>query len=249
MSRRRRATTTLFAGIASEYSWVGAVMSLGQDGRWRRTLVSRVSAPPGSLTLDVASGTGLVSRELAARKRLRVVSLDPSEPMLRAGLPANELAGLSAQIRPVLGRAEELPFADETFDAVTFTYLLRYVDDQAATLRELARVLRPGGTLGCLEFHVPEHPLLRAGWWLYTRAGLPLIGALVSPAWRRTGSFLGPNIQAFYRHAPMPEQVWWWQQAGITHIRSRVMSLGAGVVIWGVKGRRVRAGTERSHGR
>jgi demethylmenaquinone methyltransferase/2-methoxy-6-polyprenyl-1,4-benzoquinol methylase len=236
MSDRRRATGELFAGIASEYSWVGAVMSLGQDGRWRRTLVSKINAPPGSFVLDVASGTGLVSRQLAARKRLRVVSLDPSEPMLRAGLPANELAGLADQISPVLGRVEELPFADERFDAVTFTYLLRYVDDPEATLLELARVLRPGGTLGCLEFHVPEHPALRTGWWIYTRAALPLIGALVSPAWRRTGSFLGPNIEAYSRHAPLPEQVRWWQHAGITHVRSRVMSLGAGVVIWGVKG-------------
>jgi demethylmenaquinone methyltransferase/2-methoxy-6-polyprenyl-1,4-benzoquinol methylase len=236
MSDRRLATGALFAGIASEYSWAGAVMSLGQDGRWRRALVSKVIAPPGSSTLDVASGTGLVSRELAARKRLRVVSLDPSEPMLRAGLPANELAGLSDQIHPVLGRAEELPFADETFDAVTFTYLLRYVDDPEATLRELARVLRPGGTLGCVEFHVPEHPALLAGWWIYTRAALPSIGALVSPAWRRTGAFLGRSIQGFYRHAALPEQIRWWQEAGVTHVRSRVMSLGAGVVIWGVKG-------------
>ena len=236
MSDRRQLARGLFAGIASEYSWAGAVMSLGQDGRWRRTMVSRVDVAPGSLVLDVASGTGLVARELAARKRFRVVSLDPSEPMLRAGLPANELAGLSAQIHPVLGRAEELPFADAAFDAVTFTYLMRYVDEREATLREVARVLRPGGTLASLEFHLPERPLLHAGWWLYTRAALPLLGAFVSSAWRRTGSFLGPSIQAFYDEAPLPEQIRWWQQAGITHVRSRVMSLGAGVVVWGVKG-------------
>ena len=125
-------------------------MSFGQDARWRRFMVSKVNAVPGSLVLDVAAGTGLVSRELAARKRLRVVSLDASEPMLRAGLPANELAGLDAQITPVLGRAERLPFADETFDALTFTYLFRYVDDPAATMRELARVVRPGGTIATL---------------------------------------------------------------------------------------------------
>jgi demethylmenaquinone methyltransferase/2-methoxy-6-polyprenyl-1,4-benzoquinol methylase len=236
MSDRPRLARTLFAGIASEYSWMGGVLSLGQDGRWRRTMVSRVSVAPGSVVLDVASGTGLVARELAARKRLRVVSLDPSEPMLRAGVPANELAGLSGQIRPVLGRAEALPFADATFDAITFTYLMRYVEDREATMQELVRVLRPGGILASLEFHVPERPLVRFGWWLYTRAVLPVLGALVSPAWSRTGSFLGPSIQAFYDEAPLPEQIRWWQQAGITHVRSRVMSMGAGVVIWGVKG-------------
>ena len=236
MSDRRQLARALFAGIAPEYSWVGAVMSLGQDGRWRRTMVSRVNAAPGSVVLDVASGTGLVARELAARKRLRVVSLDPSEAMLRAGLPANDLAGLAAQIHPVLARAEELPFSDATFDAVTFTYLLRYIDDREATLREVVRVLRPSGTLACLEFHVPERAIVRAGWWLYTRAALPALGALISPAWRRTGSFLGPNIEAFYDEAPLPQQIRWWQRAGIGHVRSRVMSLGTGVVIWGVKG-------------
>jgi demethylmenaquinone methyltransferase/2-methoxy-6-polyprenyl-1,4-benzoquinol methylase len=226
----------IFTGIAPQYSWMGAVMSFGQDGRWRRFMVSKVNAVPGSLVLDVAAGTGLVSRELAARKRLRVVSFDATEPMLRAGLPANELAGLGAQITPVLGRAERLPFPDETFDALTFTYLFRYVDDPAAAMRELARVVRPGGTIATLEFHVPEQPLLRAGWYAYTRGALPVIGSLAGRAWRETGRFLGPSISRFDERAPLPEQVRWWQEAGVRHVRSRVMSLGAGVVVWGVKG-------------
>ena len=109
--------------------------------------LARLNAPPGSLVLDVAAGTGLVSRELAGRKLVHVVSLDVSGPMLRAGVPANREAGLDDRIRPVVGRAEALPFPDDTFDAVTFTYLLRYVDDPEAVMRELARVLRPGGGL------------------------------------------------------------------------------------------------------
>jgi demethylmenaquinone methyltransferase / 2-methoxy-6-polyprenyl-1,4-benzoquinol methylase len=226
----------IFTGIAPQYSWMGAVMSFGQDGRWRRFMVSKVNAVPGSLVLDVAAGTGLVSRELAARKRLRVVSFDATEPMLRSGLPANDLAGLGAQITPVLGRAERLPFPDETFDALTFTYLFRYVDDPAAAMRELARVVRPGGTIATLEFHVPEQPLLRAGWYAYTRGALPVIGSLAGRAWRETGRFLGPSISRFDERAPLPEQVRWWQEAGVRHVRSRVMSLGAGVVVWGVKG-------------
>ena len=158
MSDRARHARTLFAGIAPEYEWMGAVLSFGQDARWRRTMVSKVNALPGSLVLDVASGTGLVARELAARKRLRVVQLDPSEDMLRAGIPVTAEAGLASQVRQTLGRAERLPFPDETFDAVTFTYLLRYVDDPEATMRELTRVLRPGGTLACLEFSSSRRP-------------------------------------------------------------------------------------------
>ena len=232
----RALAPAIFTGIAPQYSWMGAIWSFGQDARWRRTMVSRVNAPPGSLVLDVAAGTGLVSRELAGRKLVRVVSLDVSGPMLRAGVPANREAGLDDRIRPLVARAEALPFPDDTFDAVTFTYLLRYVDDPESVLRELARVLRPGGGLASLEFHVPDQPVLRAGWRLYTRTVMPAIGAMVSPAWFRTGRFLGPSIERFYRRAPLPEQVRWWQGAGIRHVRSRVMSLGAGVVIWGVKG-------------
>lgn len=202
-------------------------------------MVSKLGAVPGSLVLDVAAGTGLVSRDLAARLSVNVISLDPSGPMLRAGIPANEAAGLADRIHPVLGRAEVLPFADGTFDALTFTYLVRYVDDPAATLRELARVVRPAGSIASLEFHVPQQPMLRAGWYAYTRGVLPVLGSFVSPQWRRTGNFLGPSISRLEDRAPLPEQVRWWQEAGIRHVRSRELTLGAAVVIWGVKeGRR-----------
>jgi demethylmenaquinone methyltransferase/2-methoxy-6-polyprenyl-1,4-benzoquinol methylase len=227
----------IFLGIAPQYSWVGAVMSLGQDGRWRREMVSRVDVAPGARILDVAAGTGLVSRALARRHPgARITGLDPSEAMLSTGAAQNAVAGLETHIHPVLGRAERLPFPDATFDAVTFTYLLRYVDDPPATVRELARVLRPGGTLASLEFHVPDHPVLKLGWRCYTRFALPALGAAVSPAWRETGAFLGPSIDRFVERAPLPEQVRWWHEAGLRRVRSRVMSLGAGVVWSGTKG-------------
>jgi demethylmenaquinone methyltransferase/2-methoxy-6-polyprenyl-1,4-benzoquinol methylase len=174
----------LFAGIAPQYERTGALLSFGQDERWRRFLVSKTNAVPGSWTLDVAAGTQLVSRELAARKNVRVVALDQSEPMLGAGREPNRLAGLDDRVHPVLGRAERLPFDDGEFDAVTFTYLLRYVEDPAATVAELARVVRPGGSIGMLEFHVPDASLARAGWWVHTRLVMPVLGTAVSPAWR-----------------------------------------------------------------
>jgi demethylmenaquinone methyltransferase/2-methoxy-6-polyprenyl-1,4-benzoquinol methylase len=206
-------------------------------------MVASLGAVSGSLVLDVAAGTGLVSRELAAGLRVEVVSLDPSEPMLRAGLPANERAGLADRIRVVTGRAESLPFPDAAFDALTFTYLVRYLDDPAATLRELARVVRPGGAIASLEFHVPQQPLLRAGWYAYTRGALPVLGSMISPEWRRTGAFLGPSISRLEARAPLPEQVRWWQQAGIRHVRSRELTFGAAVLIRGVKeGRRAETG-------
>lgn len=235
MRDRARFARSLFAGIAPQYERMASVLSFGQDARVRGFMVSSVGAIPGSLVLDVASGTGLVSRELAAKKNVRVVSLDQSPQMLRAGVAVNREAGLAGRIFPVLGSAVALPFLDATFDAVTFTYLLRYVDDPAATLAELARVLRPGGMLASLEFFRPDRMFLHAGWWAYTRGAMPWIGAAVSPAWASTARFLGPNISAFYQQHPLPTQIRWWQDAGLRHVRSRPFVGGTWIVIRGVK--------------
>jgi demethylmenaquinone methyltransferase/2-methoxy-6-polyprenyl-1,4-benzoquinol methylase len=145
-------------------------------------------------------------------------------------------AGLTSRIELVLAQGERLPFPDASFDAVTFTYLLRYVDDPAAILAELARVLRPGGTLANLEFHLPGNPLWRGLWLLYTRVGLPLAGRLVSRSWYEVGRFLGPSISGFYRRYPLGAQLDLWRAAGIPGVRARVMSLGGGVVVWGRRG-------------
>jgi demethylmenaquinone methyltransferase/2-methoxy-6-polyprenyl-1,4-benzoquinol methylase len=232
---RTRFARRLFAGIAPQYERMGALLSFGQDERWRRFLVSRSSAVPGSWVLDVAAGTQLVSRALAAGRNVRVVALDQSEPMLRAGSEPNQLAGLDDRIAPLLAHADHLPFADESFDVVSFTYLLRYVDDPAATVSELARVLRAGGSIAMLEFHVPTGVLPRAGWWLHTRAVMPALGSAASPAWARTAAFLGPNVSRFVAAHPLEEWVRWFQEAGIRHVRTRSFLFGSAVVLWGVK--------------
>jgi demethylmenaquinone methyltransferase/2-methoxy-6-polyprenyl-1,4-benzoquinol methylase len=235
-SERTRHARTLFDGIAPEYERMGAILGFGQDARWRRFMVDEVRPIPGGWVLDVASGTGLVARELAARRNVNVVSLDPSEPMLRAGLPVDRAAGLEDRIRPVLGRAEELPFPDATFDALTFTYLLRYVADPAATLRELARVVQPGATVASLEFAVPANPFWRGWWWLYTRFVLPAAGYVTGGReWFAVGRFLGPNISAHYRKYPVAWTVDAWRDAGLVDVHVRSMSLGGGIVMWGRK--------------
>ena len=225
MSTRTRHARALFAGIAPEYEWMGAVLSFGQDPRWRRSLVSRVDAPRGASVLDVASGTGLVARALAARG-YRVTSLDASEQMLRSGQPAGPR---------VVALAEGLPFADAGFAALTFTYLLRYVDDPAATMRELARVVTPGGVIASLEFHVPGARWARAAWRPYTRYVMPLVGSVVSPAWAGTARFLSRSIDGYWRAHTLREQLGWWEAAGIEPVHTRTMSNGAAIVTWGVK--------------
>jgi len=225
MSTRTSHARALFAGIAPEYEWMGAVLSFGQDPRWRRSLVSRVDAPRGASVLDVASGTGLVARALAARG-YQVTSLDASEQMLRSGQPAGPR---------VVALAEGLPFADAGFAALTFTYLLRYVDDPAATMQELARVVTPGGVIASLEFHVPGARWARAAWRPYTRYVMPLVGSVVSPAWASTSRFLSRSIDGYWRAHPLREQLDWWEAAGIEPVHTRTMSNGAAVVTWGVK--------------
>jgi demethylmenaquinone methyltransferase/2-methoxy-6-polyprenyl-1,4-benzoquinol methylase len=235
-SERKRHALSLFAGLPKRYDRVAAVLSFGQDPRWRHAMVEAVAADPGERVLDVATGTGLVSEALVRRYGCTVVGLDQSNAMLeaaRARLARD--AELGRRVSLVVGEAERLPFEDAEFDHLTFTYLLRYVDDPAATLRELARVVRPGGRVASLEFAVPPSPIWRALWRLYTRVGLPALGRLVSKEWRETGSFLARSIPEFYARHPLEEVVRFWSDAGIGDVRVRRMSLGGGVVIWGTR--------------
>lgn len=241
---RNRFAQGLFTPLPGRYDRLAEVLSMGQNGRWRRAMVDRVAGDGRAgqagngqgdqLVLDVASGTAGVALQLAARTGARVVGVDVTEPMLRQGQANVAAAGMRPRIALVTGRAEQLPFPDASFDALTFTYLLRYVEDPQATLAELGRVVKPGGTMASLEFCVPPGPLWRAAWVAYTRVILPAGGLLLGgPPWLRVGQFLGPNITGHYRRYPVPWTVEAWQRAGFTGVGTRLMSLGGGLVMWG----------------
>ena len=235
-SARKQHAIELFEELPARYDELGAALSFWQDPRWRAAMVAAVDAAPEDRVLDIACGTGLVSRDLVERWGCSVVGLDQSAPMLaraRAKLAADPK--LAARVTLVEGEAEHLPFADGEFDHLTFTYLLRYVDDPAATLRELARVVKPGGRVSSLEFCLPSGIWLWA-WRLYTRVGLPVLGRLASRSWFEAGRFLGPSIEGLYREYPLARQVELWEAAGIENVVVRKMSLGGGVVIWGTVG-------------
>ena len=223
----------LFQGLPRRYDLLAEALSFGQNGRWRRAMVGRVVEGEPAAVLDVATGTAGVAVQLARRTGARVTGIDITEEMLRGGRSAVVEQGLHECIVLVCGQAERLPFPDATFDALTFTYLLRYVADPVATIAELARVVRPGGTIASLEFHVPPRRLLRGAWWLYTRLGLPVLGALAGREWYRVGRFLGPSISAHYERYPDSWIVDAWQRAGISDVGLRLMSFGGGVVMWG----------------
>ena len=219
----------IFTGIARSYDRVATVLSLGQDPRWRAALVDAIDARPEDRVLDVATGTGMVAETLRRRYGCHVVGLDQSADMLAI---ARGRDGVYDAL--VEGRAEHLPFPDGSFDHLTFTYLLRYVDDPAAVMRELARVVRPGGRVASLEFALPGG-VWRPLWWLYTRVGLPLAGRLVSAKWSAVGAFLGPSIERFYARHPQSAVERYWRDAGLGAVRTTRMSLGGGVVMSATK--------------
>jgi demethylmenaquinone methyltransferase/2-methoxy-6-polyprenyl-1,4-benzoquinol methylase len=229
---RTQQARELFAPLGPTYDRYARLLSFGQDPRWRSFLVSRIP-PDAQRLLDVATGTAAVAIELArAQPDRTVVGLDQSPEMLAAGRERVGRRGLNSRIELREGRAEILPFDDAVFDGLTFTYLLRYVADVPATLRELARVVRPGGTVAMLEFGLP-----RGGWrplWeLYVRVGLPAAAAVLSPGWLEVGRFLGSSIRDFWRRWPEPRLLDTWGKAGIGDVHARRLSLGGGIVVWG----------------
>jgi demethylmenaquinone methyltransferase / 2-methoxy-6-polyprenyl-1,4-benzoquinol methylase len=226
----------LFDGLPARYDVLEELLSLGQNRRWRTAMVDAVAEARPRRVLDVATGTAGVAIMLARRTEADVTGVDLTEQMLRRGRARVVEAGQS-RVRLAVARAEQLPFPDAAFDALTFTYLLRYVADPAATLRELARVVRPGGVVASLEFGVPPAPVWLPAWRLYTRVVLPSAGFVTGGReWARVGRFLGPSIEEHYRSYPVERHVAIWREAGIEQVRTRVMSLGGGLVM---QGRRV----------
>jgi demethylmenaquinone methyltransferase / 2-methoxy-6-polyprenyl-1,4-benzoquinol methylase len=232
VSTRTSHARELFAPLGPTYDRYARLLSFGQDPRWRSFLVSRIPLDAHRV-LDVATGTAAVAIELAeANPERTVIGVDQSPEMLAAGRERVARAGLSDRIELREGRAEALPVGDAEFDAVTFTYLLRYVDDVPATLRELARAVRPGGTVAMLEFGLP-HGVWRPLWELYVRVGLPAAGAVVSPGWGGVGRFLGPSIRDFWHTWPEPRLLEAWRDAGLAEVAAQRLSVGGGIVVWG----------------
>jgi len=235
MTGRKDHARSLFAGIAGDYDRWAQLLSFGQDARWHRVMIEPLELGAGGVVADVATGTAAVAIDLVRRHGCRVIGIDQSPEMLARGAERVAAAGLSESIELRQGEAERLPLDDASVDALTHTYLLRYVDDPAATLRELARVVKPGGAMASLEFFVPEGAWYPA-WWAWTRAGLPAGGLVAGDGWYETGRFLGPSIEEFWRRHPLGDVVAMWRAAGMEQVRCRRLSVGGGVIIRGIRG-------------
>ena len=215
----------LFTGIAHDYDRPASLLSFFQYRRWHRALVELLDLTGDDLVLDVATGTGLIARDIEAKCRARVIGVDLTPAMLvRSGLD-----------RKAASDARALPFPDATFDAVTFSYLLRYVDDVPGALLELTRVLKKGGALASVEFGVPRSAVLASLWKLYSLRVMPLLARPFKGGWATVGRFLGGSIVQWDLAWPLEKQLRAWDDAGIDVTRVERMSFGAGIVIVGRK--------------
>lgn len=160
---KRRHVRQLFATIADRYDLITAVLSYGQDARWKRTLIERARLERGERVLDLACGTGDIAFAAAA-EGARVVGLDVTHRMLQLAARKSNTAGL------VAADMTSLPFGSRTFDVVTTGYGLRNVPDLNLAIDEIARVLRPGGRLLSLDFNRPQPALIRGAYLAYLTA-------------------------------------------------------------------------------
>lgn len=199
-------------------------------------MIQRVAETGPGLVLDVATGTGGVATRMAEASSAEVFGIDLTHEMVSFGRFLLDTRAVGSRIHLAVAKAEQLPFHDATFDGLTFTYLLRYVDDPAATLTELARVLKPGARMANLEFAVPSNPLWHLLWLLYTRWILPLAGLPFGRGWFRVGRFLGRSISEHYRRYNIEWHCDAWRRAGMVDVDFARMSLGGGLVMWGTRG-------------
>jgi demethylmenaquinone methyltransferase/2-methoxy-6-polyprenyl-1,4-benzoquinol methylase len=234
----------MFADIAPTYDTTNRVMTFGMDQDWRQYVVERVAPPANGYALDLGTGTGDFLPMLAAWMPTGVVvGVDSCLPMMEQGKAKLDHIGYPTAAPPqprltyqtvvsfIGGDATSLPFADNTFDAITTGFTIRNVPDIAATFRELWRVARRGAVVACLEVAQPRHPLLQAGHQIYFKYLVPRIGGLLSG---NKDAYVYLHQSA--RHFPPPDMLARvMREAGWQHVRYSLHSLGAVAIHTGVK--------------
>ncbi|HVB13508.1 MAG TPA: bifunctional demethylmenaquinone methyltransferase/2-methoxy-6-polyprenyl-1,4-benzoquinol methylase UbiE [Candidatus Dormibacteraeota bacterium] len=211
------AVRDMFTGLAGRYDLLNSLLSQGQDRRWRRRAAQLTRAQAGDRVLDVCSGTGALAAVLSRRVGPggEVIGVDLTDGMLKVA--RMRVPGVSF----LVGDACHLPFPDQSFAAATMAFGLRNINDRPLALREMARVLRPGGRAVILEFS-QVHPLLRPGYAWYSRVVIPPLARRVLG---RDGAYryLTDSIAAF---APPETVTQWMRQAGFRSVRHHRMTAG-----------------------
>ncbi len=224
---KRAFTQRLFARLAPRYELVNVVMSLGQVNRWRRAAAAALQPAPGGWVLDVAAGTGGITRAVARRwPAARAVGIDFSRPML-------DIARRNGQgLRWTEGDALRLPFADAVFDGVVNGFMLRNVTSVEATLAEQTRVVRPGGRVVCLEMSWPRNPLFRPFFRLYFAGLVPLLGYLLT-GYRQAYQYLPYSVESFIDPDELAATM---ERVGLREVRYQPLMMGTVMLHVGVRG-------------
>lgn len=226
----------LFDTIAAKYDLLNSIMTLGMDHRWRRFAVLRSEAGPGSKVLDICCGTGKITLELAEAvgSKGHVTGLDFSHNMLEIAREAVALSGLGERVTLVQGNAMSLPFDDNSFDAVTVGWGLRNVPDIFTVVKEMLRVVKPGGMIVSLDMAKPEMPVFKEIYWLYFEKIVPLMGKI----WARKKSaydYLHHSAKAFLHQK---ELALLFRKAGLTDAAYHNLFGGVVAVVEGRKSQR-----------
>ncbi|MDH3795647.1 MAG: bifunctional demethylmenaquinone methyltransferase/2-methoxy-6-polyprenyl-1,4-benzoquinol methylase UbiE [Flavobacteriaceae bacterium] len=193
---KKEQVTQMFDTIANEYDGLNRVISLGIDTKWRKRLVKLVKEKQPEKILDIATGTGDLAIALAETGAEQIIGLDISKGMLEVGQKKIVAKNLDKTIQMVLGDGEHLPFDNNYFDAITIAFGVRNFEDLEQGLKEILRVLKPGGILAVLETSVPTKIPIKQGYFLYTRYIVPLIGRLFSRD-RNAYAYLSESAAAF----------------------------------------------------
>jgi demethylmenaquinone methyltransferase/2-methoxy-6-polyprenyl-1,4-benzoquinol methylase len=189
-------TGAMFDPLARRYDLLNRLMSFGNDSRWRRRTASRLHLYPGARVLDLATGTADLAIDVAQRHpEIRIVGLDPSSGMLEQAQTKLSKRGLSDRIELREGVAEEIPFPDRHFDAITMAFGIRNCKDRDQALREMLRVVKPGGRIAILELGEPRAGLFSPFARLHVHHVIPFVGGLLSG--RREYRYLQESIAAF----------------------------------------------------
>jgi demethylmenaquinone methyltransferase/2-methoxy-6-polyprenyl-1,4-benzoquinol methylase len=220
-----------FTAIANRYDLLNTLLSFNQDRRWRKSTVSALEMKGPEAILDVATGTGKLARELekAVGAGSRVVGIDFCEPMLRKGRAQTDSTTL------VLATSESLPFPDNCFDGATIGFALRNVPDMEKTLREMTRVMKPGGSVVCLEFSRPRRAVMRSLHRLYLLRVLPIVGWLISGD-KEAYLYLPRSIMEFPSAEELKAVM---EKAGLERVRFRFLTWGVVAIHIGTKSQKL----------
>ena len=222
----------MFSSIAARYDLLNRLFSFGTDVRWRRELASEIPEAGNHPILDVATGTAdvaLTMEEVCAGDRL-IVGTDFTLPMLRVG--SNKISdNRSQRIRLTAGDAYSLPFKENTFDAVTIAFGLRNLAHRVEGLREMARVLIPGGRVVILEFSPMNRPVLGPLFRFYFHRIMPLLGGIISGD-RGAYHYLPESVDQFPDPLGLGQEM---MEAGFTEVKYRALTMGIAYLHVGVK--------------